>query len=284
VRNDARKRARQAEDPEDPQPIDKPPDRLEAAPATATNGRLPARKHVLLNRADASNADPVVVRRWRQNPVGARDAAPAQWVKDPVPEDAPVASVEPDPPNFPATTAGDVPGLVPAAPPVMPADNVPGLVPAAPPVMPADNVPGLVPAAPPVMPADNRTPRGPGDANIAATDFELALGLHERGELEAAAVAYRRAELGGEPEAAFNLGLLLYEAGDLPGAEDAWRRCLSYEHARAATNLGFLLEERGDLQKALLAYSAADRWGDPEGRRLGAALLRTAKGLPPVGP
>jgi hypothetical protein len=176
VRNDARKRASQAEEP---QPIDEPPDRPEAAPATATNGRVTARKHVLLDRAD------------------------------------------------------------------------------------------------------DRTPRRPGDARAAAEEFDLGLELHRRGQLESAALAYRRAEERGMPEAAFNLGVLLYESGDLARAEATWRRCLEYEHARAATNLGFLLEQRGDVRTALKAYAVGERWGDPEAGRLGAALLQRAGGLPP---
>lgn len=107
--------------------------------------------------------------------------------------------------------------------------------------------------------------------------FEMALDLHQHGYLEAAVSAYLRAEEQGEPDAAFNLGVLLYEVGDVDGAEDAWRRCLQHQHARAATNLGFLLQQRGDLTGALLAYSTADRWGDPEGGRMAAALQAEAE-------
>lgn len=119
------------------------------------------------------------------------------------------------------------------------------------------------------------------DARGAAEEFDLGLELHQSGQLDAAASAYLRAEERGMPEAAFNLGVLLYESGDLARAEATWRRCLKYEHARAATNLGFLFEQRGDVRDALLAYSVGERWGDPEGRRLGAALLQRAGGLPP---
>ena len=119
------------------------------------------------------------------------------------------------------------------------------------------------------------------DARGAAEEFDLGLELHRSGQLHAAALAYLRAEERGMPEAAFNLGVLLYESGDLARAEATWRRCLKYEHARAATNLGFLFEQRGDVRNALLAYSVGERWGDPEGRRLGAALLQRAGDLPP---
>ena len=109
-------------------------------------------------------------------------------------------------------------------------------------------------------------------ANNAAQIFERALALHEHGEIDAAASAYRLAEEQGVPDAAFNLGVMLYEVGDTDGAEDAWRRCLEHQHAKAATNLGFLLQQRGDLEGARSAYHEAEHWGDPVGRRLGAAL------------
>ena len=109
-------------------------------------------------------------------------------------------------------------------------------------------------------------------ANDAQRLLEVALALHERGDLEAAASAYLLAEERGEPEGGFNLGVVLYEVGDIAGAEVAWRRCLHYQHARAAINLGVVLQQRGDLEGARSAYHAAESWGDPEGQRLGAAL------------
>jgi hypothetical protein len=93
--------------------------------------------------------------------------------------------------------------------------------------------------------------------------------------IEAAPLPYRATEQR-RAEAVFNLGLLFYDAGELARAEVTWRRCLAHRDARAATNLGFLLEQRGDPHGARLAYSAAARWGDPEGRRLGAALTQCA--------
>ncbi|MGA2929906.1 MAG: hypothetical protein ABSG43_28750, partial [Solirubrobacteraceae bacterium] len=46
-----------------------------------------------------------------------------------------------------------------------------------------------------------------------AGDFNLGVLLHERQDYAAAAAAYRRAELLGDNDAAFNLGVLLYETG-----------------------------------------------------------------------
>jgi hypothetical protein len=78
----------------------------------------------------------------------------------------------------------------------------------------------------------------------------------------------------GSSAAASRTGSSGSRAGELARAEVTWRRCLAHRDARAATNLGFLLEQRGDPHGARLAYSAAARWGDPEGRRLAAALTQ----------
>jgi hypothetical protein len=48
--------------------------------------------------------------------------------------------------------------------------------------------------------------------------------LYERGDLEGAEAAWRRAEQRGHPEGAKKLGMVLYERGDLTGAEEAFFR------------------------------------------------------------
>jgi hypothetical protein len=84
--------------------------------------------------------------------------------------------------------------------------------------------------------ADMRTP--------ARVEFNVAVILHERGDLDEAIAAYRRAERRGDPDASFNLGVLLCEAGDLDGAETSWRRSAHYGNARATEDLGFLVRRR----------------------------------------
>ena len=90
--------------------------------------------------------------------------------------------------------------------------------------------------------ADTSTP--------ARIDFNVAVTLHERGDLAGAIAAYRRAERRGDPDAAFNLGVLLCESGDLDGAETSWRRSAHHGNARATEDLGFLVRHRRERQAA----------------------------------
>jgi hypothetical protein len=90
-------------------------------------------------------------------------------------------------------------------------------------------------------------------------EFNVAVILHERGDLAGAIAAYGRAERRGDPDAAFNLGVLLCEAGDLDGAETSWRRSAHYGNARATEDLGFLVRRRRERQAAGAEREGADR-------------------------
>ncbi len=75
-------------------------------------------------------------------------------------------------------------------------------------------------------------------------------------------------------DVAFELGVMLYERGHLDPAEAAWRRAVERRHARAATRLGMALERRGDVDGASKAYRDAERWGDAVGSERATALRR----------
>ena len=123
-----------------------------------------------------------------------------------------------------------------------------------------------------------------GDAGGA---FNLGVVLHQRGDVEGATAAYRRAEERGDPDATFNLGVLAYEAGNLDGAEAAWQRSAGHGHVRAAANLLFLSRRRRQLEHGIatesevpglaefeeLSYRRADEGGAATGAfNLGAML------------
>jgi Flp pilus assembly protein TadD len=99
--------------------------------------------------------------------------------------------------------------------------------------------------------ADMRTPT--------RVEFNVAVILHERGDVAEAIVAYRRAERRGDPDASFNLGVLLCEAGDLDGAETSWRRSAHHGNARATEDLGLLVRRRRERQSAGPEREGADR-------------------------
>jgi hypothetical protein len=84
----------------------------------------------------------------------------------------------------------------------------------------------------------------------ARVDFNVAVALHERGDLAGAIAAYRRAEQRGDPDAAFNLGVLLCEAGNLDGAEMSWQRSTRDGNTRATEDLAFLVRRRRERQAA----------------------------------
>ena len=60
--------------------------------------------------------------------------------------------------------------------------------------------------------------------------------LEQRGDLDGAEAAYRRADARGDATGAFNLGGLLAERGDLAGAEAAYRRADERGDAGGASN------------------------------------------------
>jgi tetratricopeptide (TPR) repeat protein len=67
--------------------------------------------------------------------------------------------------------------------------------------------------------------------------------------------------------------VLLEEKGELDEAEAAYRRADERGHATGAFNLGVLLEERGALPEARDAYRRADHHDDCEVSRLARAAL-----------
>jgi tetratricopeptide (TPR) repeat protein len=88
----------------------------------------------------------------------------------------------------------------------------------------------------------------------------------ERGDMEGALAAYRRADERGHASGASAVGAFVRERGDLDGAEAAFRRADERGDAAGAFNLGqFLREDRGDIEGALAAYQRADERGDAAG-------------------
>ncbi len=86
--------------------------------------------------------------------------------------------------------------------------------------------------------------------------------LADKGDLAAAAAAYRRADKRGDPGAATSLGVLLEQQGDLAGAAAAYRRASQRGDAAAAVNLGGLLARHDDVIGAETAYRRAAELGD----------------------
>jgi tetratricopeptide (TPR) repeat protein len=103
--------------------------------------------------------------------------------------------------------------------------------------------------------------------------FNLGVLAEERGDLEGAEAAYRRADERGHADAAFALGVLLQQRGDLEGAEAAYRRADERGHVTASFALGVLLQQRGDLQGAEAAYRRAEKHGHLQATLLRGALL-----------
>lgn len=97
--------------------------------------------------------------------------------------------------------------------------------------------------------------------------------LDERGDVAGAIAALERAQELGYATASFNLGCLLRERGDLPGAERAWARGSAAGDGGAAFNLGLLREQRGDGGGAMEAWRLGRSLGDlGSTRSLGKAL------------
>jgi tetratricopeptide (TPR) repeat protein len=121
-----------------------------------------------------------------------------------------------------------------------------------------------------LVPADQAD--DPEVAGVAA--FNLGLLLQERGDLDEAVAAFRRADEHGNVGATTRLGLQLGDRGDLAGAEAAFRRADERGDALAAHNLGVLLKKRGDLAGAEAAFRRADERGNASGAKaLGGLLL-----------
>ena len=106
----------------------------------------------------------------------------------------------------------------------------------------------------------------------ARVEFNVAVKLHERGDLAEAIAAYRRAERRGDPDAAFNLGVLLCEAGDLDGAETSWQRSAHHGNTRATEDLAILVRGRRARQAA--GTGAVPVPAGPVGARAGSAQTR----------
>ena len=116
--------------------------------------------------------------------------------------------------------------------------------------------------------------RRAGMSTPARVDFNVAVILHERGDLAGAIAAYRRAERRGDPDAAFNLGVLLCEAGDPDGAETSWQRSAHHGNTRATEDLAFLVRRRRERQAA--GTDAAPVPAGPVGARAESAQTRVA--------
>lgn len=108
----------------------------------------------------------------------------------------------------------------------------------------------------------------------ARVEFNVAVILHERGDLAGAIAAYRRAERRGDPDAAFNLGVLLCEAGDPDGAETSWQRSAHHGNTRANEDLATLVRRRRERQAA--GTDAPPVPVGPVGARAGSAQTRAA--------
>jgi murein L,D-transpeptidase YcbB/YkuD len=105
----------------------------------------------------------------------------------------------------------------------------------------------------------NRSAPDGGDATDALQRGRL---LADKGDLAAAAAAYRRADKRGDPAAATSLGVLLEQQGDLAGAAAAYRRASQRGDPAAAVNLGGLLARHDDVIGAETAYRRAAELGD----------------------
>jgi TPR repeat protein len=83
--------------------------------------------------------------------------------------------------------------------------------------------------------------------------YNLAVLLHERGDIEEAERWYEVAAGRKDQDAMFGLGVLRKERGDDAGADDWYRRAAELGHKNAILNLGFSARFRGDL-------AASERW------------------------
>jgi TPR repeat protein len=86
-----------------------------------------------------------------------------------------------------------------------------------------------------------------GDAKAA---YNLAVILHERGDLDSAEPFYRQAVEGDRADAVNNLGLLLIERGNLDAGKRMLREAIEHGSSDAPANLGSRLMELGELEEA----------------------------------
>ena len=94
-----------------------------------------------------------------------------------------------------------------------------------------------------------------------ADPFELGNRLAERGEMDQAEEAYRRADEDGHGTAAAYAGVFAEARGDFDEARDAYRRADERGDGFGALRLGLLSAARGDWDEAKDAYARADERG-----------------------
>jgi virulence factor Mce-like protein len=110
-----------------------------------------------------------------------------------------------------------------------------------------------------------------GDAQAA---FEAGERMAERGDLEGAEQAYRRADEGGHPTAAAYAGVFDEARGHTRAAEQAYQRADERGVGFGAFRLGLLLSRAGDWEAARSAWARADERGEAQPPFDPAALLR----------
>ena len=94
-----------------------------------------------------------------------------------------------------------------------------------------------------------------------ADPFQLGNRLAERGEMDQAEEAYRRADEDGHGTAAAYAGVFAEARGDFEEARDAYRRADERGDGFGALRLGLLSAARGDWDEAKDAYARADERG-----------------------
>ncbi|HEV7174024.1 MAG TPA: hypothetical protein VGN29_00955, partial [Solirubrobacteraceae bacterium] len=94
-----------------------------------------------------------------------------------------------------------------------------------------------------------------------ADPFELGNRHAERGEMDQAEEAYRRADENGHGTAAAYAGVFAEARGDFDEAQDAYRRADERGDGFGALRLGLLSAARGDWDEAKDAYARADERG-----------------------
>ena len=98
-----------------------------------------------------------------------------------------------------------------------------------------------------------------GDAHAA---FEAGGRMAQKGDLEGAEEAYRRADEGGHPTAAAYAGVFDEARGDTRAAERAYQRADERGDGFGAFRLGLLLSRAGDWDAARAAWERADERGE----------------------
>jgi Flp pilus assembly protein TadD len=98
----------------------------------------------------------------------------------------------------------------------------------------------------------------PGNSSSAEAALNEGMALNEKGELEGAEVAFRRAHERGLVEGTVLLGVALARRGEAAQAEACFRSADERGSPDGARNLGVVLQQRGDLAGAETAYRLAD--------------------------